>query len=103
MAKPAYWRIVQNRDRYIVAWTPRVNGYSPGSPRSVAGSRPATLAGVYTSATGISDVVANSSRRSREAATALARVVSRQRASDATSSGVVPCPFASSSTRTSVS
>ena len=31
VAKPAYWRIVQNRLRYIVGWTPRVNGYSPGS------------------------------------------------------------------------
>ena len=32
--KPAYWRIVQRRPRYIVGWTPRVNGNLPGSPRS---------------------------------------------------------------------
>ena len=30
--KPAYWRIVQSRPRYIVGWTPRVNGNSPGRP-----------------------------------------------------------------------
>ena len=39
VAKPAYWRIVQNRERYIVGWTPRVKGYSPGRPRLVAGSQ----------------------------------------------------------------
>ena len=32
--KPANMRIVQRRPRYIVGWTPRVNGYSPGRPRS---------------------------------------------------------------------
>ena len=32
--KPAYWRIVQGRPRYMVGWMPRVNGYSPGKPRS---------------------------------------------------------------------
>ena len=31
--KPAYWRIVQKRPRYIVGWTPRVKGNSPGRPR----------------------------------------------------------------------
>ena len=31
---PAYWRIVQKRPRYMVGWTPRVNGYSPGNPAS---------------------------------------------------------------------
>ncbi|MFM1824386.1 MAG: hypothetical protein RI967_2652 [Planctomycetota bacterium] len=25
--KPANWRMVQRRERYIVLWTPRVNGY----------------------------------------------------------------------------
>jgi len=30
--KPAYWRIVQKRPRYMVGWTPRVKGYSPGKP-----------------------------------------------------------------------
>ena len=28
--KPAYWRIVQKRPRYIVGWMPRVKGNSPG-------------------------------------------------------------------------
>ena len=32
--KPAYWRIVHGRPRYIVGWMPRVNGYWPGKPRS---------------------------------------------------------------------
>ena len=32
--KPAYWRIVQKRPRYMVGWTPRVKGYSPGNPAS---------------------------------------------------------------------
>src|SRR2546426_1623516 len=45
--KPAYWRIVQSRARYIVGWIPRVNGGSPGNPRpsryaSAFGSRIAT-------------------------------------------------------------
>ncbi len=34
--KPAYWRIVQRRPRYIVGCTPRVYGKEPGSPRSRA-------------------------------------------------------------------
>ncbi len=29
---PAYWRMVQRRPRYMVGWTPRVKGYSPGKP-----------------------------------------------------------------------
>ncbi|GGJ92944.1 hypothetical protein GCM10010123_23500 [Pilimelia anulata] len=32
--KPAYWRIVHGRDVYMVGYTPRVYGYSPGAPRS---------------------------------------------------------------------
>ena len=32
--KPANWRIVQSRPRYMVSWMPRVYGYWPGSPRS---------------------------------------------------------------------
>ena len=32
--KPAYCRMVHSRPRYIVGWTPRVNGNCPGSPRS---------------------------------------------------------------------
>src|SRR5437899_2401605 len=35
--KPAYWRMVQGRSVYIVGYTPRVNGYSPGSPSFSAG------------------------------------------------------------------
>ncbi len=38
--KPAYWRMVQKRPRYMVGWIPRVNGYSPGNPRSCSGSNP---------------------------------------------------------------
>jgi hypothetical protein len=34
--KPAYWRIVHSRPRYIEACTPRANGNRPGSPRSRA-------------------------------------------------------------------
>ena len=30
--KPANWRMVQSRPRYMVAWIPRVSGYSPGKP-----------------------------------------------------------------------
>src|SRR5438093_1258825 len=30
--KPAYWRIVQSRPRYIVGWMPRAKGGSPGNP-----------------------------------------------------------------------
>ena len=37
---PAYWRIVQSRQRYIVAWTPRVNGYSPGQAEVACGVEP---------------------------------------------------------------
>src|SRR3990170_4836818 len=32
--KPAYWRIDHRRPRYIVGWTPRGYGYSPGEPMS---------------------------------------------------------------------
>jgi len=46
VAKPAYWRIVQNRERYMVACTPLVKGYSPGRPRLVSGSQPPSDASV---------------------------------------------------------
>ena len=36
--KPANWRIVQSRPRYMVACGPRVNGYSPGLPIVSSGS-----------------------------------------------------------------
>ncbi len=32
--KPAYWRIDHGRPAYMSRWMPRVNGNSPGSPRS---------------------------------------------------------------------
>src|SRR3954452_11606525 len=83
--------MVQKRDRYMVAWTPRVNGNSPGRPRSVVGSQSPRLAGVETSSPGSSDVVTNASRRSGDAPTALARVVDRHRAT--ASSGPVRSPF----------
>ena len=39
LPKPANWRIVQVRPRYPVAYSPRVNGNSPGHPiRSIRGS-----------------------------------------------------------------
>ena len=37
--KPTYWRMVHTRARYISGWMPRVNGNSPGAPRSRAGSK----------------------------------------------------------------
>ena len=36
LPNPAYCRMVQYRPRYMVGWTPRVYGYSPGKPRSSA-------------------------------------------------------------------
>ncbi len=43
--KPAYWRMVHRRPRYMVGWIPRVKGYSPGSPSP--GSSPlATIEGL---------------------------------------------------------
>src|SRR5688572_1609752 len=38
--------MVHGRPRYIVGWMPRVNGNSPGRPRSVPGSSSAMSAGV---------------------------------------------------------
>jgi len=35
--KPAIWRIVQVRPRYIVGYGPRVYGKRPGSPMSSSG------------------------------------------------------------------
>ena len=43
--KPANWRMVQSRLRYMLAWTPRVNGYWPGKPRSLRSKSP-TSSGV---------------------------------------------------------
>ena len=65
----------------MVAWTPLVKGYSPGSPRASSGSKPAPEASpaCRRRAIGSSEVVAKASRRSGEAPSALARVVARQR------------------------
>jgi len=35
VANPAYWRMVQKRPRYMVGWTPLVNGSSPGNPNAL--------------------------------------------------------------------
>ena len=37
--KPAYWRMVQSRPRCMVGWIPRVNGGTPGRPRSRSASK----------------------------------------------------------------
>ena len=60
--KPANWRIVHNRPRYMLGYTPRVNGYSPGSPIRVA--RSGRSASVYSARTGSPDSVVNDARRS---------------------------------------
>ena len=78
VAKPAYWRIVQSRPRYIVGWTPRVNGNSPGRPRSRSSSRPARSAGVYRSADlDVAELVRNAVRALGAGLSAAARVVAR--------------------------
>src|SRR3990167_5036540 len=51
--KPTYCLIVHTRARYISGWIPRVKGYSPGTPRSRAGSKSARSPGPYTGFTGI--------------------------------------------------
>src|SRR5213080_3898792 len=55
-AKPAYWRIVHGRRRYMSRYGPRVNGAVPGGS-----SRSGASPGVYTGLTSIPDSV---SRRS---------------------------------------
>ncbi len=42
---PAYCRMVHGRVVYIEAYGPRVNGYRPGSPSAVAGSKPSRSPG----------------------------------------------------------
>ncbi len=61
MPKPANWRIVHNRPRYMLGYTPRVNGYSPGSPIRSASGRSAS---VYSGRTGSPESVVNDARRS---------------------------------------
>jgi hypothetical protein len=43
---PANWRIVHSRPRYIDAYAPRVNGYSPGRPIDRSGPDPAVSSAV---------------------------------------------------------
>ena len=62
MPKPANWRIVQSRPRYIDSYGPRVNGYSPGSPIVASGSAGA-CSGPYSGAIGCPDIVENSASR----------------------------------------
>ena len=62
--KPAYWRMLQRRPRYIVGWMPRVNGGRPGSPSSRSASCPARSSAVYSGATGMPLPVSKSSFRS---------------------------------------
>ena len=59
MPKPANWRIVHSRPRYIDGYTPRVNGNCPGSPGSCV-----TSAAVYSGRTGSPESVTNSASRS---------------------------------------
>ena len=59
---PANWRIVHNRPRYMLGYTPRVNGYSPGNP--IRSSNEPTSSGLYSGRTGSPDSVVNELRRS---------------------------------------
>src|SRR5919197_4897111 len=61
--KPANWRIVQSRPRYIDGYTPRVNGNSPGRPIDSPGGRSAS---VYSARIGSPDNVVNETSRSVE-------------------------------------
>src|ERR687889_1660801 len=58
---PANWRIVHNRPRYIDGYTPRVNGYSPGSPINSDGGRSDS---VYNARIGSPESVVNDTSRS---------------------------------------
>src|ERR1700681_3014008 len=64
LPKPAYWRIVHSRPRYIVGCTPRVNGYSPGKPRSLTKSKSCKSSGSYARLISIPELVANFALRS---------------------------------------
>src|SRR6476646_5650767 len=55
--KPAYWRIVHRRPRYIVGYGPRVNGNAPGSPRRSSGSHPSRSRGSYNARSSIPESV----------------------------------------------
>src|SRR4029078_13427598 len=56
--------MVQKRPRYMVGWMPRVNGYSPGKPRSRAASKPCKSAWDNTGSSVIFPVVSNDLERS---------------------------------------
>ncbi len=60
---PANWRIVHSRPRYIEPYTPRVNGYSPGSPIAASGSGGRSRS-VYSGLIGSPDIVENGASRS---------------------------------------
>ena len=61
--KPANWRIVHSRPRYIDGYTPRVYGNSPGSP--IASSRSAGRSrSVYSGLIGSPEIVENGASRS---------------------------------------
>ena len=63
--KPANWRMVHSRPRYIDGYTPRVYGYWPGKPIFSS-----TSSGVYSGSIGMPDMVENSASRSGVAANA---------------------------------
>src|SRR3954467_10856958 len=63
--KPANWRIVHSRPRYMLGYTPRVNGYSPGTPISPAAGRSCS---VYSARIGSPESVVNVASRSGVAA-----------------------------------
>ena len=60
---PANCRIVHSRPRYIDGYTPRVNGYSPGSPIDASMSAGRSSC-VYSGRTGSPDSVVNDVGRS---------------------------------------
>src|SRR5213593_2057227 len=78
--------MVQSLPRYIVGWTPRVNGGSPGNPSLSVGSQPFKSSAEYNRSIGRWETVVNSFFRSGFFATAGRRVVSSQsrRAREAT-------------------
>src|SRR5882762_6022033 len=70
--------MVQSLPRYIVGWTPRVNGGSPGKPSLAAGSHPFRSSGEYRPSIGRLETVVNSFFLSGFLPTAERRVVSSQ-------------------------
>src|SRR3954468_4256472 len=63
--KPANWRIVHRRPRYMLGYTPRVNGYSPGTPIWSGAGRSSS---VYSGRIGSPESVVNEVSRSGVAA-----------------------------------